>query len=94
MVGIDELAMNAFYRRNSTKLICVLLISFAFSSVFAETARIAVASNFSMPMKKIVHLFEQQTGHSISLIFGSSGKFFAQIMNGAPFDILLSADSI
>ena len=81
-------------KRNSTKLTFVLLVSLVFSSVFAETARVAVASNFSMPMKKIVHLFEQQTGHGISLIFGSSGKFFAQIMHGAPFDLLLSADSI
>lgn len=75
------------------KLLIAFCVCITCTSVFAEAARVAVASNFSAPMKKIVDLFEQQEGHSISLIFGSSGKLFAQIMNGAPFDILLSADS-
>jgi molybdate transport system substrate-binding protein len=59
----------------------------------AEVVRVAVASNFSAPMKSIASEFEKDTGHRIELIFGSSGKLYAQIVNGAPFQVFLSADS-
>ncbi len=52
----------------------------------------AVAANFTAPMQKIAQLFEQDTGHKAVLAFGSTGNFYAQIKNGAPFQILLSAD--
>ena len=52
----------------------------------------AVASNFSAPMQKIAQAFEQQTGHKAVLSFGSTGNFYAQIKNGAPFEVLLAAD--
>ena len=61
--------------------------------VFAETTIVAVASNFSQPMTEIAEAFEKATGHSAKLSFGSSGKFAAQIENGAPFDVFLSADA-
>lgn len=53
---------------------------------------VAVAANFREPMLQIATDFEQRTGHRPTLIFGSSGKFFAQISHGAPFDCFLSAD--
>jgi molybdate transport system substrate-binding protein len=53
---------------------------------------VAVAANFTAPMQKIAALFEADTGHKALLSFGSTGKFYAQIRNGAPFDVLLSAD--
>jgi len=53
---------------------------------------VAVAANFTAPMQKIAASFEQDTGHKVSLSFGSTGKFYAQIKNGAPFQILLAAD--
>ena len=53
---------------------------------------VAVASNFSLPMQKIVAEFEQTHSHKVKLAFGSSGKFFAQIVNGAPYDAFFSAD--
>lgn len=54
--------------------------------------RVAVASNFTAPMQKIAQAFEQETGHRAVLAFGSTGSFHAQVRNGAPFQVLLSAD--
>ena len=53
----------------------------------------AVAANFAAPMQRIAMAFEQETGHKAILSFGSTGNLYAQIRNGAPFQILLSADS-
>jgi molybdate transport system substrate-binding protein len=58
----------------------------------AETTIVAVAANFTKPMTEIADLFEKSTGHSAKLSFGSSGKFVAQIENGAPFEVFLAAD--
>jgi len=58
----------------------------------AET-RVAVAANFAEPAREIAARFEAATGHKAVLSFGASGQFFAQIANGAPFDIFLSADA-
>ncbi len=53
---------------------------------------VAVAANFTAPMQKIALAFEQDTGHKAQLAFGATGKFYAQIKNGAPFAVLLAAD--
>jgi molybdate transport system substrate-binding protein len=58
---------------------------------FAADVSVAVASNFTAPMQKIAQVFEQDTGHKAVLSFGSTGNFYAQIKNGAPFQILLAA---
>lgn len=58
---------------------------------FAETTLVAVASDFTKPMTEIAEVFEKTTGHTANLSFGSSGKAFAQIQNGAPFEVYLSA---
>lgn len=60
--------------------------------VLAGQAHIAVASNFAAPMKQLAAQFEQATGHTLTLSTGATGKFYAQIKNGAPFDMLLAAD--
>ncbi|MGR8980077.1 MAG: molybdate ABC transporter substrate-binding protein [Gammaproteobacteria bacterium] len=60
---------------------------------FAETTIVAVAANFTQPMTEIAQAFEKTTGHGAELSFGSSGKFVAQIENGAPFEVFLSADA-
>ena len=62
------------------------------ASTFAAEVSVAVASNFTAPMQKIAQVFEQDTGHKAVLAFGSTGNFYAQIKNGAPFQILLAAD--
>ncbi len=58
----------------------------------AEQIRVAVATNFAAPMKQIALLFERQSGHRLALSSGATGALFAQISNGAPFDVLLAAD--
>ena len=63
-----------------------------FMRVGAGEVRVAVAANFTVPMQKITQAFEAETGHKAVLAFGSTGTFYAQIRNGAPFQILLSAD--
>ncbi len=58
----------------------------------AEQVNIAVAANFSAPMKAIVAQFEKDTNHKATVTTGATGKFYAQIKSGAPFDVFLSAD--
>ena len=58
----------------------------------ADTIRVAVASNFSKPIEAIAARFEDHTGHRLILVFGSTGKHYAQIINGAPFELFLAAD--
>ena len=72
-----------------TLLVALLLSAIA---VRADEVQVAVAANFSAPMQRIVALFENDSGHQASLAFGATGKFYAQIANGAPFEVLLAAD--
>lgn len=58
----------------------------------AGEVSVAVASNFTAPMKAIAQAFERDTGHKAILSFGATGQFYAQIKNGAPFAVLLAAD--
>ncbi|HEY6093771.1 MAG TPA: molybdate ABC transporter substrate-binding protein [Gallionellaceae bacterium] len=58
----------------------------------AEDVQVAVAANFAAPMKIIAAEFEKATGHKAQLSFGATGMFYAQIKNGAPFQVFLSAD--
>lgn len=70
-------------------------VSFIFAALHAahaEQVSVAVAANFTAPMQKIAAAFEADTGHKAELAFGATGKFYAQITNGAPFQILLAAD--
>ena len=64
----------------------------AVSAAHADQVSVAVAANFTAPMQKIAAAFEADTGHKAALAFGATGKFYAQITNGAPFQILLAAD--
>jgi len=58
----------------------------------AEEVTVAVASNFLPTLKKISKVFEAKTGNRLRLVNGSSGMLYAQIVNGAPYDLFLSAD--
>ncbi|MCG6902850.1 MAG: molybdate ABC transporter substrate-binding protein [Rhodobacter sp.] len=59
---------------------------------FADRITVAVASNFLTTARDISAVFEAETGHEVALVHGSSGKLFAQITAGAPYDVFLSAD--
>ena len=71
-----------------------LIVAFLLASLGlrAEELQVAVAANFTAPMQQIAVQFEKDTGHKALLSFGATGKFYAQISNGAPFEILLAAD--
>lgn len=58
----------------------------------ADEVKVAVAANFAVPLQKIADQFEKDRGHKIVPSFGSTGKFYAQIKAGAPFEVLLAAD--
>lgn len=58
----------------------------------AAQVGVAVAANFSAPMQQIAAEFERETGHKAVVSNGSTGKFYAQIRNGAPYQVLLAAD--
>ncbi|MGV6827441.1 MAG: molybdate ABC transporter substrate-binding protein [bacterium] len=60
--------------------------------ISAETIHIAVASNFSRPMVELAKDFKAQTGHTLVVSPGSTGQHYAQIRQGAPFDVFLAAD--
>ena len=72
-------------------LLAVALAAFAFSAD-ADEIQVAVAANFSAAAQKIAVQFEKDTGNTVKLSFGATGKFYAQIEAGAPFDVLLAAD--
>ena len=72
--------------------ISVILALLGTALVHADEVQVAVAANFTAPMQKIAAEFEKDTGHKAQLAFGATGKFYAQIRNGAPFEILLAAD--
>lgn len=80
------------HRPGCAHLIAMLILIFCFFPALADEVRVAVAANFIAPMQKIAPGFEYATGHRLTLSFGSTGKFYAQIRNGAPFDVFLSAD--
>ncbi|HEB86181.1 MAG TPA: molybdate ABC transporter substrate-binding protein [Gammaproteobacteria bacterium] len=73
-----------------SSLLATLLSS---SPLFAAEVRIAVAANFTGVSRKIAWLFEKTTGYSTRISYGSTGELFAQIENGAPFDVFLAADT-
>jgi molybdate transport system substrate-binding protein len=60
---------------------------------WSDEVHVAVASNFLNPLKEIAKRYKQDTGDRLILISGSTGKLYAQIRHGAPFDVLLAADS-
>jgi molybdate transport system substrate-binding protein len=75
------------------KLLLVTATTLISGQAMADEIRIAVASNFAGAIKAAVGLFEANSGHRVTLAFGSTGKHYAQIRNGAPFDAFFAADA-
>jgi molybdate transport system substrate-binding protein len=73
-------------------LLLILLCCIFFLNASAQRLRIAVAANAQYVIKKLQADFERKTGIETEVIIGSSGKLAAQIKNGAPYDLFLSAD--
>ncbi|MBV2133084.1 molybdate ABC transporter substrate-binding protein [Pseudomonas sp. MAP12] len=79
---------NGFSRRCAALLLALLPLAAA----QAGEVQVAVAANFTAPMQAIAAEFEKDTGHKALLAFAATGKFYAQIHNGAPFEVFLAAD--
>lgn len=76
------------------RLLGPLLLALApFGLAHAGEVQVAVAANFAAPMEALARDFAQSSGHQAKLAFGATGKFYAQISHGAPFEVFLSADS-
>jgi molybdate transport system substrate-binding protein len=73
--------------------ITALILMLTASNTLAEEIRVAVASNFAAAIKEIAKQFESNSGHKITLVFGSTGKHYAQIKHGAPFEVFFAADA-
>jgi len=86
------------YRRMIARTCAIVLIGLmaatggALTSADAEELKIAAASDLNFAMKDLVAEYEKASGHHVKLSLGSSGNFYAQIQNGAPFDLYFSAD--
>lgn len=74
-------------------MVVLLLWSASGAQAFAATTRVAVATNFLAPLTELAARFEAQTGHELELVAASTGKLFAQIVNGAPYAVFLAADA-
>ena len=80
-------------RRISQTLIA-LCSAIAFNTgAWADEVQVAVAANFTAPMQVIASDFEKDTGHKLLAAYGATGQFYAQIKNGAPFEVFLAADA-
>ncbi|WP_085720558.1 MULTISPECIES: molybdate ABC transporter substrate-binding protein [unclassified Pseudomonas] len=64
----------------------------ALNTAWADEVQVAVAANFTAPIQAIAKDFEKDTGHKLVAAYGATGQFYAQIKNGAPFEVFLAAD--
>ena len=72
--------------------LATLLALFTLGSAHADEVQVAVAANFTAPIQAIAADFKQDTGHTLVAAYGATGQFYAQIKNGATFEVFLSAD--
>lgn len=74
------------------RLASLLAVLTIMGTAHAGEVQVAVAANFAGPMEKLAEQFQRDTGHKAVVATGATGKFYAQIRNGAPFEVLLAAD--
>lgn len=75
-----------------SRLLAALGAGFLACAAHAAEVQIAVAANFTAPIKEIAAEFEKDTGHKVVASFGPTGGFYTQIKNGAPFEVFFAAD--
>ena len=75
------------------RIATLLFFSIASLPVMAGEVSLGVAANFTDTTRELAKQFEAKTGHTVSASFGSTGKLYAQIRNGAPFDVFMAAAS-
>lgn len=85
--------LSAMFKVRLFLALLLPLLLYRPAAVFSETVRVAVAANFKRPFSHLATLFEKQSGHAVVVSSGSTGKLYAQIRNGAPYHLFLSADS-
>ncbi|WP_172408469.1 molybdate ABC transporter substrate-binding protein [Marinobacter sp. es.048] len=73
-------------------LLLLLLSGSAITGAVAGEVSLGVAANFTDTTRELAKQFEAETGHTVSASYGSTGKLYAQIKNGAPFDVFMAAD--
>ncbi|VVM35988.1 Molybdate-binding protein ModA [Pseudomonas fluorescens] len=79
-------------RMRSSYLAATAATLLACTNAWADEVQVAVAANFTAPIQAIAKDFEKDTGHKLVASFGATGQFYAQINNGAPFEVFLAAD--
>ena len=90
---IDRLSAT-FYRMHLSRTSWLILVGLTnTASSDAESVAVAVAANFHAPMEALVQDFETRFNHDVTLISGSTGGLYAQIVNGAPYDVFIAADT-
>src|SRR6202795_2840705 len=82
---------SALLKRRALLLPLVMVLPMARASR-AHEIRVAAAADLEFAMKDVAAQFEKQTGTKVNVTYGSSGNFFSQLQNGAPFDLFFSAD--
>ncbi|MCY1345061.1 Molybdate-binding protein ModA [compost metagenome] len=79
-------------RRRFIPVLFGLFSASLLQSALADEVQVAVAANFTGPIQAMTADFEKSTGHKLVASFGATGQFYAQIKNGAPFEVFLAAD--
>jgi molybdate transport system substrate-binding protein len=85
---------HAIRRATFLLLIFALCFFWGWRQAYAQKheVSIAAAADLQFAMADLAHQFEKATGNTIHVTYGSSGNFFSQLQNGAPFDLFFSAD--
>lgn len=84
---------SAGRRQKASRLLGYVLLACLVPGIAAgQELRVAAAADLQYVFQQVSARFRKETGHTVELTFGSSGNFFSQIQNGAPFDVFFSAD--